>query len=106
MKDRQRREIQTALEQPLTWNTIATTAWQAFQKSGAGCLLIHEFPPKEVEYISRAEGLAFLKTNGIDSWVDKYDPTKEVIICVLHSGVDQVYCYRLSQAPYPLQTSL
>lgn len=104
MEDPQRREIQMALEQPLTWSVLASLAWQAFQEKGAGCLLIHEFPPKETEYLSRAEGFPFLKTNGIDSWVDTYDPTKEVIVCVLHSGVDQVYCYRLSQEPYPLQT--
>lgn len=34
-----------------------------------------------------------------------YDPTKEVIVCVLHSGVDQVYCYCLSQVPYPQQAN-
>jgi hypothetical protein len=64
MQDLQRYEIQTALEQPLTWNNIAAAAWHAYQTQGAGCLLVHEFPPKEVEYVSRAEGVPFLKTNG------------------------------------------
>src|SRR5919205_108929 len=103
MVDRQQRELQTALEEPRTWHRIAAATWQAYQQAGAGCLLLHDFPPKAIEYVSRTEGQAFLRTNGVDIWVNAYDPTKEVIVCVLLAAVDRVSCYRLSQVPYPAQ---